>query len=46
MPHALIVEDDPDSAEMLAELIKADGFSTAADPTLAEARQRLALRRT
>jgi CheY-like chemotaxis protein len=43
MPHAHIVEDDPDSAEMLAELIKADSFSTAADPTPAEAPQRLAL---
>jgi two-component system, NtrC family, response regulator AtoC len=44
MPHALIVEDDHDSAEALAELIKAEGFSTAAARTLAEARQQILLR--
>jgi DNA-binding response OmpR family regulator len=44
MPHALIVEDGPGLAEMLADLIKADGFSTAAVPTLAERPQRLVLR--
>ncbi|MCC6534789.1 MAG: sigma-54-dependent Fis family transcriptional regulator [Burkholderiales bacterium] len=44
MPHTLIVEDDRDSAEMLAELIKGEGFSTATAHTLAEARQQLALR--
>ncbi len=44
MPHALIVEDDHDSAEVLAELIKSEGFSTAAAATLAEARQQIVLR--
>jgi two-component system response regulator AtoC len=44
MPHTLIVEDDPDSAEMLAELIKGEGFTTATAHSLAEARQQLALR--
>ncbi len=44
MPHTLIVEDDPDSADMLAELIKSEGFTTATAHTLAEARQQLALR--
>ncbi|MCC7079699.1 MAG: sigma-54-dependent Fis family transcriptional regulator [Burkholderiales bacterium] len=44
MPHTLIVEDDPDSADMLAELIKSEGFSTATAHTLSEARQQLALR--
>jgi DNA-binding NtrC family response regulator len=44
MPHTLIVEDDPDSADMLAELIKAEGFTTATAHSLAEARQQLALR--
>jgi len=44
MPHALIVEDDADSAEMLAHLIKAEGFDTAIAPTLAAARQQLVLR--
>ena len=44
MPHTLIVEDDPDSADMLAELIKGEGFTTATAHTLAEAKQQLALR--
>jgi two-component system, NtrC family, response regulator AtoC len=44
MPHTLIVEDDPDSAAMLAELIKGEGFTTATAHSLAEARQQLALR--
>ena len=44
MPHALIVEDDRDSAEALGELIKAEGYSTAAATTIAEARQQILLR--
>lgn len=44
MPHTLIVEDDPDAAEMLSELIKSEGFSTATAHSLAEARQQIALR--
>jgi DNA-binding NtrC family response regulator len=44
MPHTLIVEDDPDAAEMLSELIKNEGFTTATAHSLAEARQQIALR--
>lgn len=44
MPHTLIVEDDPDAADMLAELIKGEGFTTATAHTLADARQKLVLR--
>lgn len=44
MPHTLIVEDDPDAADMLAELIKGEGFTTATAHSLAEARQQIALR--
>lgn len=44
MPHTLIVEDDPDAAEMLSELIKGEGFTTATAHSLAEARQQIALR--
>jgi len=44
MAHTLIVEDDRDSAEVLSELIKAEGFSTASASTLAEARQQIVLR--
>jgi DNA-binding NtrC family response regulator len=44
MPHALIVEDDTDSARMMAALVTNEGFSVATAPTLGEARQQLALR--
>jgi DNA-binding NtrC family response regulator len=44
VPHALIVEDDPDSAEVLAELVAAEGFSTAVATSLKEARDQLLLR--
>ncbi len=42
--HALIVEDDPDAAGALAELVRAEGFSTAIATSLAEAREQLMLR--
>jgi DNA-binding NtrC family response regulator len=44
MPHVLIVEDDVDSAEMLAKLVGAEGFSTSLAFSLAEARQQIAFR--
>src|SRR5258706_12988857 len=44
MPHALIVDDDSNAAEMLAELIGAEGYTAAVATSLAEARQQLALR--
>ncbi|WP_119155690.1 sigma-54-dependent transcriptional regulator [Caldimonas tepidiphila] len=43
MSHALIVEDDADSAEMMAALIASEGFTTATATTLADARRQLAL---
>jgi DNA-binding NtrC family response regulator len=42
MGHALIVEDDADSARMMATLIGAHGFSTATAPSLRDAREKLA----
>ncbi|MDP3759759.1 MAG: sigma-54 dependent transcriptional regulator [Ramlibacter sp.] len=44
MAHALIVEDDTDSARMMAALVANQGFSAATAPTLREARQQLMLR--
>ena len=43
-PLALIVEDERDAAQALAEVIRAEGFRTAIAGTLAEARQQLVLR--
>ena len=44
MPHVLIVEDDPDAAKALAELLRNEGLTTAIAATLAEARQQLVFR--
>ncbi|CAN0619363.1 Two component, sigma54 specific, transcriptional regulator, Fis family [Burkholderia multivorans] len=41
MPHALIVEDDPDSLSGLSALLAADGFSVDTATSLAEARAAL-----
>src|SRR6201996_8990172 len=41
MPHALIVEDDPNSLSGLSAILAADGFSVATATTLAEARAAL-----
>ncbi|MGI4815905.1 MAG: sigma-54-dependent transcriptional regulator [Janthinobacterium lividum] len=41
MPHALIIEDDPNSLSGLAAILSADGFSVDTAATLAEARQAL-----
>ncbi|WJF91428.1 sigma 54-interacting transcriptional regulator [Paraburkholderia bonniea] len=42
MPHALIIEDDPNSLSGLSALLSADDFSVASASTLAEARAALA----
>jgi two-component system, NtrC family, response regulator HydG len=42
MPHALIVEDDPNSLSGLSAILAADGFSVDTAATLAEARAALA----
>jgi DNA-binding NtrC family response regulator len=44
MGHALIVEDDADSAEMMAALIASEGFTAATAQTLRDARRQLAMR--
>jgi DNA-binding NtrC family response regulator len=44
MGHALIVEDDADSAEMMAALIASEGFTAATAGTLRDARRHLAMR--
>ncbi|MCD6679944.1 MAG: sigma-54 dependent transcriptional regulator [Burkholderiaceae bacterium] len=44
MAHALIVEDDENSAEMLAELVSAEGFSTATAGSLHDAYRQYAFR--
>ena len=41
MPHALIVEDDPNSLSGLSAIVAADGFSVDTAATLAEARAAL-----
>ncbi len=43
MSHALIVEDDADSARMMAALIGAEGFSAATARSLRDARKQMAL---
>ena len=42
MPQALIVDDEPNSVNAMAELVEKEGFTTATAGTLAEARGRLA----
>lgn len=43
MPHALVVDDDEDSAEMMAALIAAEGFTVAIAHSVQEARRRVAM---
>jgi len=43
MPHVLVIEDDIDSAEPLAELISAEGFTVATAGSLRDARRQMAL---
>ena len=42
MPHALIVDDDTDTRDLLSEVARAEGFSVAAADTLRMARAQLA----
>jgi len=42
MGHALIVDDDSDTAEMLAELVASQGFTAATARTMRDARRELA----
>src|SRR6185436_12029168 len=41
MPQALIVDDEPNSVNAMAELVEKEGFATATASNLAEARARL-----
>jgi len=43
MPHALVVDDEADSAEMMATLIAMEGFTVATAGSLRDARRQLAL---
>jgi DNA-binding NtrC family response regulator len=43
MPHVLIVDDEPNSAEMLAAVVRGEGFTTAVAGSLREARQQLVM---
>ena len=43
MPHALVVDDEADSAEMLATLIALEGFTVASVGSLREARKQMIL---
>jgi DNA-binding NtrC family response regulator len=45
MSHALIVDDDAETRESLAALVRADGFTTAAAGSIAEARIQLVRQR-
>ncbi len=41
MPHVLIVDDEPNSADMLATVVRGEGFTTSVAGSLREARQQL-----
>jgi DNA-binding NtrC family response regulator len=43
MPHALVVDDEPDSAETTAMLISSEGFTVATAGSLRDARRQIAL---
>lgn len=45
MAHALVVEDDADSARMLASLLHTGGFTAATASSLRDARRQIALQR-
>jgi CheY-like chemotaxis protein len=44
MPHALVVDDEADSAEMMAALISTEGFTVATAGSLRDARKQLPCR--
>jgi DNA-binding NtrC family response regulator len=41
MPHALLVDDNPDTLDALAELVRAEGFEASTAPTIDKARAAL-----
>jgi DNA-binding NtrC family response regulator len=41
MPHALVIDDDPHSLNVLADLVRAEGFVTVTASTLAAARREM-----
>lgn len=43
MPHALVVDDEADAAEMMAAMIATEGFTVATAGSLRDARRQLAL---
>ncbi|MFO1338466.1 MAG: sigma-54 dependent transcriptional regulator [Burkholderiaceae bacterium] len=43
MPHALIVDDEPDSAQTMAALVATEGFTVATAGSLRDARRQMAL---
>ena len=43
MGHALIVDDDADTAEMLAAMVASQGFTAAVARTIRDARRQLAM---
>ncbi len=43
MPHALVVDDEADSAEMMATLIAMEGFTVATAGSIRDAKKQLAL---
>ena len=44
MPHALVVDDEKDAAEMMAALIAAEGYTVALAHSMADARRQMAIR--
>src|SRR4249920_1307969 len=44
MPHALVVDDDADTREMLTRVVASEGYSVAAADSLQSARAQLARR--
>ena len=43
MPHALVVDDEADAAEMMAALIATEGYTAATAGSLRDARRQMAL---
>jgi DNA-binding NtrC family response regulator len=43
MPHALVIDDDPDAAEMMAALVAPEGFTVATALSLRDARRCMAM---
>jgi DNA-binding NtrC family response regulator len=45
MPHALLVDDHPDTLDALGELVRAEGFTVSTAPTIERAKAELELQR-